>query len=335
MSGVHNAIAKGLAGLVAMTVASAAVAQAPRSSFDVAASSGVPEFRDPKTGQVWTPETVGQDGRPLTRPDDKAFDPSAQNVPTMVAEQRVRGKPVGSVPITAGPTVPIVAMDNASLRVVPGQRWRAVLYLDNNSGNPVGPVIECRFTNGGKLVMTTRALVSADRPRRAPGPGDLWPKVRRLRRPRVVPSDGAVTRMAASGLVVQQQGENNMRSPIKALCTCGLASLLAGMISAPAFAQAAPIEFRVAAGDRNPSSCQQFDAALSRVHTFTPTNDGATLRTAGGVTSSMTQTAPNVYTTRLGLGGTNFDVVADASKAPKTLVVTEPRIGCRWQAVAP
>ncbi|HTE82080.1 MAG TPA: hypothetical protein VK634_15450, partial [Reyranella sp.] len=119
----------------------------------------VPEFRDPKTGQVWTPETVGQDGRPLTGPDDKAFDPGAQSVPTKAAEQRVRGRPVGTVPITAGPTIPIVAIDSASLRVVPGQRWQAVLYLDNNSANPVEPVLDCRFTNGNNVVMNTRALV--------------------------------------------------------------------------------------------------------------------------------------------------------------------------------
>ena len=56
---------------------------------------------------------------------------------------------------------------------------------------------------------------------------------------------------------------------------------------------------------------------------------------SGGVTSNMKQTAPNVFTTSLGIGGTNFDVVADASKSPKTLEVREPRLGCRWNAVAP
>jgi hypothetical protein len=60
--------------------------------------------------------------------------------------------------------VPIVVMDNASLRAVPGQRWQAVLYLDNNSGSPVDPVIECRFTNGGNTVMDTRALVQTTAP---------------------------------------------------------------------------------------------------------------------------------------------------------------------------
>ena len=164
MRSVHI-VPKVLIGLIAMTMAQAALAQATRSSVDIAASTGAPEFKDPKTGQVWTPDTVGQDGRPLTGPDDKAFNPSAQNVPaTPCSEQRVRGRPVGTVPVTAGPTVPIVVMDNASLRAVPGQRWQAVLYLDNNSGNPVEPVIECRFTNGGKPVMATRAMVQQTAP---------------------------------------------------------------------------------------------------------------------------------------------------------------------------
>ena len=99
--------------------------------------------------------------------------------------------------------------------------------------------------------------------------------------------------------------------------------------------QGAPIEFRVVATSGNPSACQQFDAALSRVHTFTPAGSTATLRTAGGVTSNMTQTTPGVFTTILGIGGTNFNVVTDTSKSPKTLDVTEPRLGCRWNAVAP
>ena len=102
----------------------------------------------------------------------------------------------------------------------------------------------------------------------------------------------------------------------------------------PAAAQTASIEFRVVPVDRNPASCQRWDAALSRVHTFTRTGDTATLSTAGGITQVMTQSTPNVFTRTMALGGTNFDVVADASKTPGTLEVTEPRIGCRWAAIA-
>ena len=66
-----------------------------------------------------------------------------------------------------------------------------------------------------------------------------------------------------------------------------------------------------------------------------PAGDAATLATAGGVTSNMKQTTPGVFTSTLGIGGTNFNIVADTSKSPKALDVTEPRLGCRWNAVAP
>jgi hypothetical protein len=121
----------------------------------------------------------------------------------------------------------------------------------------------------------------------------------------------------------------------KAFHAAVVAASLAGLFSVQAAAQDAAIQFRVVATDRNPSACKQFDAALSRVHTFTATGDSASLRSAGGITSNMAQTTPGVYTTNFSLGGTTLNVVADASKSPKTLVVTEPRLGCRWNAVAP
>ncbi len=124
------------------------------------------------------------------------------------------------------------------------------------------------------------------------------------------------------------------RVAVKPFCGAVLAASL-GLFSVQAVAQDAAIQFRVVATDRNPAACQRFDAALSRVHTLTATASGASLRSAGGVNSDMTQTTPKVYTTNFSLGGTTLNVVADASKSPKTLVVTEPRLGCRWNAVAP
>jgi len=100
-------------------------------------------------------------------------------------------------------------------------------------------------------------------------------------------------------------------------------------------AQTAPIEFRVTATDRNPSACQRFDAALSRVHTFTRAGDGASVRSAGGVSSNMTQSSPGVFTTDFSLGGTTMKVVANTTTSPKSLEVSEPRLGCRWNAIAP
>ena len=86
--------------------------------------------------------------------------------------------------------------------------------------------------------------------------------------------------------------------------------------------------------DRNPAACRRWDAELSRVSTFIQASDTATLRTAGGIVRTMTRSAPNVFTTTLTLGVTNFDVVADASKTPRSLEVAEPRVGCRWSAIA-
>jgi hypothetical protein len=122
---------------------------------------------------------------------------------------------------------------------------------------------------------------------------------------------------------------------IKALCATALAASMAGFVWTTAVAQGAPVEFRVAPTDRNPSGCQQFDAALSRVHTFTPTADGASVRSAGGVNSTMTQTSPGVFTTNFSLGSTTLNVVANSTTSPKSLEVREPRMGCRWNAVTP
>ncbi|MEA2802154.1 MAG: hypothetical protein QOE49_2249 [Rhodospirillaceae bacterium] len=150
-----------LACLVGLTMAAAAHAQAPRSKVEMPATPGVPEFRDPKTGQIWTPLNVGQQSGPPT-PADLAFDPMGQAVSVRgVVVQRPSVVPLDAVPITAGPTVPIVNLGDATLRAVPGKRWQVVLYLDNNSAGVVLPVINCRFTNAGNLVEQTHVLVPA------------------------------------------------------------------------------------------------------------------------------------------------------------------------------
>jgi hypothetical protein len=143
--------------LVGMTLAPAVFAKATKSSVVVAATTGSPEFRDPRTGQVWTPETVGQDGRPIG-PEDAAFNPRAQAAPMQTVLQKATARPVGQVPFTAGTAVPVVSMGNAMSSAVPGQRWQVVMYPNNNSGNPIDPVVDCRFTNAGNAVMDTRAL---------------------------------------------------------------------------------------------------------------------------------------------------------------------------------
>jgi hypothetical protein len=166
-----------LACLVGLTMASAAHAQAPRSKVDMPTTPGVPEFRDPKTGQIWTPLNVGQQSGPPT-PEDLAFDPLGQAVYVRgVVVQRPGIVPLAAVPITAGPTVPIVNLGDATLRAVPGKRWQVVLYLDNNSAGVVVPVINCRFTNAGNLVEQTHVLVPAVGPGLRVGMTIYGPKV--------------------------------------------------------------------------------------------------------------------------------------------------------------
>ena len=148
-----------LACIVGLAMAGTAHAQAPRSTVDMPSTPGVPEFRDPKTGQIWTPLNVGLQSGPPT-PADLAFDPRGQAVYVRgVVVQRPSVVPLDSVPITAGPTVPIVNLGDATLRAVPGKRWEVVLYLDNNSANTVAPLLNCRFTNSGRLVEQTHVLV--------------------------------------------------------------------------------------------------------------------------------------------------------------------------------
>lgn len=149
------------AGFVGLAAALPAQAQTPRSSVDLPVTPGVPQFRDPKTGQIWTPLNVGLQSGPPT-PQDLAFDPLGQAVYVRgVVTQRPGVVPLSAVPITAGPTVPIVNVGDATLSAIPGKRWQVVLYLDNNSANTVVPLINCRFTNAGKLVEETHVLVPA------------------------------------------------------------------------------------------------------------------------------------------------------------------------------
>ena len=119
-----------LGGLVACGLAASVTAQN---------MAVVPQFTDTRTGKVWTPD-IEIPGQP-TDPNayvNRAFDPRSQsaNVEGVVV-QRPRAQLLGTVPITAGPTVPIVVIDAPSLQAIPGRHWLAVLYVTNNSANTV------------------------------------------------------------------------------------------------------------------------------------------------------------------------------------------------------
>lgn len=139
----------------------------------VVAQTVTGQFRDERTGKVWTPETVSQDnkaGSPTpTSAQDKAFDPrSQQAVVEGVTIQRPRGNLMGVLPVTAGPSVPIVTLEGASLQAVPGERWLTVIYVTNNSANIVEAVVGCTFTNAERKVEDTRVIIPPA------GPGERW-----------------------------------------------------------------------------------------------------------------------------------------------------------------
>jgi len=128
----------------------------------LSAMAQVPEFRDSRTGRVWTPElgeVANPDGSAKTHVD-RAFDPRSQTARVEgVVVQRPRANLMGTVPITAGPSMPIVSLDAPTLQAIPGQHWLTVLYVTNNSASTVDVVVGCTFTNQGQRVMETRVIV--------------------------------------------------------------------------------------------------------------------------------------------------------------------------------
>ncbi len=147
-----------LCGLAIMGLAAAAMAQ------------GMPQVRDSRTGRTWTPdlsgpanmEDVDQMGQP-TSPNayvNRAFDPRSQSAHvTGVVVQRPRANLMGTTPITAGPSVPIVTIDLPTLQALPGRYWLSILYLTNNSGATVDAVVGCHFLNRDQDVENVRVIV--------------------------------------------------------------------------------------------------------------------------------------------------------------------------------
>jgi hypothetical protein len=138
-------------GLAVLGMAASAMAQ---SGANVAAGvnqPGLPQFRDAITGRVWTPDIVN---------DNRAFDPRSQAaIAEGVVVQRPRANLLGTIPITAGPNVPLVTIDAPSLQAVPGRAWLTILYVSNNSASTVDVVVGCLFTNHGQKVEDTRVII--------------------------------------------------------------------------------------------------------------------------------------------------------------------------------
>jgi hypothetical protein len=135
-----------------------------------ALAQDMPQVRDSRTGRVWTPEPVtvetpGDASRSPSSYANRAFDPNAQNVQVPgVVVQHPRAQLMGTVPITAGPAMPVVTLDVPSLQVVPARHWLSILYVTNNSANTVNAVVGCHFINGGRKVEDVRVIVPSAGP---------------------------------------------------------------------------------------------------------------------------------------------------------------------------
>jgi len=147
-----------LGGLLAIGLAGSAFAQ------NMAARPGVPgQLTDTRTGKVWTPAWDSEDARQPTDPShpvNREFNPRNQtaSIPGMI-EQHPRATLIGTVPMTAGPSVPIMTLDTPSLQAIPTERWMAILYVTNNSANSIDPIVDCHFTNHGQKVESIRVMV--------------------------------------------------------------------------------------------------------------------------------------------------------------------------------
>jgi len=147
-----------LSALMSVALASPALTQ------NVATGPATPgQLTDTRTGKVWTPSVDTEDpGQPTdpAHPVNREFNPRDQtaSIPGMV-EQRPRATLMGTVPMTAGPSMPVMTLDAPSLQAVPAKRWIAIVYVTNNSAGSIDPIVDCHFTSNGQKVESVRARV--------------------------------------------------------------------------------------------------------------------------------------------------------------------------------
>jgi hypothetical protein len=94
--------------------------------------------------------------------------------------------------------------------------------------------------------------------------------------------------------------------------------------------QTATYAFRLAPNPSNVGTCNRLDASMSREHTLTVTGDKAAVKSAGGINDNLKPDGAGVYRTEFRHAGVTLVVVANTAQSPRTLVVTEPRAGCKW-----
>lgn len=121
--------------------------------------------------------------------------------------------------------------------------------------------------------------------------------------------------------------------PARSWMFMAIASVLVG--GSAAAQQPATYTFRLAKNASNVGVCNGMDASMSREHTVTVTGDKAVVKSSGGIDDDLKPAGAGIWRTEFELGRVRLVVVANLSTSPRTLVVTEPREGCRWSGQTP
>jgi hypothetical protein len=90
--------------------------------------------------------------------------------------------------------------------------------------------------------------------------------------------------------------------------------------------------YRLSAEQSNATTCKALDPALARPHTITVKNGDVEITSAGGIEGRMREVRAGVYSVVFELSGLRLDVIADLSRSPKSLTVSDRQFGCKWQA---
>ncbi len=102
----------------------------------------------------------------------------------------------------------------------------------------------------------------------------------------------------------------------------------------PTGTQAPLLNFVLEPSRSNLAACAKFDASLTGQFAIAPAGQGAAIRSATGMNDYLMLIEAGVYKSNIMLDGSMLLVVADLSRQPATLVITERSRGCRWSASA-
>ena len=111
------------------------------------------------------------------------------------------------------------------------------------------------------------------------------------------------------------------------------AAIAAGGLSTAALAQSGEANFWLKGAPNNIQGCIAFDPQFTRKHTFHLVNGAASITSPGGINTKLTLVRPDVYQEQIQQGQLNLTIVADLAATPKTLKVSDSRLGCAWSGV--